>query len=356
MNGNSRKEKRNRKSGGFVRVGECLYRNTENGIYYVKMQVSGREFTRSLRTTDRELANRKRDDFRNEQRQLDHAAADRMTLAALCDRYRSTFAHRKPKTKIGKEHLLNLILDTWPTGKFTRIGEVRSSDCDLWLARQASELRVSSRNGYVWFLRDLFELAVRDRMLAVSPAVHLKGARRPTPIRLTPTFEEFTAIIADVRAQPFNADARDSADFLEFMGLAGLGQAEVSSLTRADVDLAAGRITTFRHKTSTGFKIPIYPQVRPPIERLCKGKRPNDQLFKIADARKALAGACRRLGYPPYSQRSLRRMFVTRAIERGVDVKVIAEWQGHRDAALILSTYSHVRPIHSDRMPQLMTA
>ena len=49
-------------------------------------------------------------------------------------------------------------------------------------------------------------------------------------------------------------------------------------------------------------------------------------------------------------------MFITRAIELGVDVKVIAEWQGHRDGGkLILQTYSHVRPEHSNRMAQLMT-
>jgi len=49
-------------------------------------------------------------------------------------------------------------------------------------------------------------------------------------------------------------------------------------------------------------------------------------------------------------------MFITRAIERGVDVKVVAEWQGHRDGGqLILSTYSHVRPVHSQRMARLMT-
>jgi hypothetical protein len=48
-------------------------------------------------------------------------------------------------------------------------------------------------------------------------------------------------------------------------------------------------------------------------------------------------------------------MFITRAIERGVDVKVIAEWQGHRDGGkLILQTYSHVNPVHSQRMAQLM--
>jgi site-specific recombinase XerD len=49
-------------------------------------------------------------------------------------------------------------------------------------------------------------------------------------------------------------------------------------------------------------------------------------------------------------------MFITRAIERGVDVKVIAEWQGHKDGGkLILQTYSHVNPSHSNRMAQLMT-
>jgi hypothetical protein len=48
-------------------------------------------------------------------------------------------------------------------------------------------------------------------------------------------------------------------------------------------------------------------------------------------------------------------MFITRAIENGVDVKVIAEWQGHKDGGkLILQTYSHVNPVHSQRMAERM--
>ena len=39
-----------------------------------------------------------------------------------------------------------------------------------------------------------------------------------------------------------------------------------------------------------------------------------------------------------------------------MDIKVIAEWQGHRDGGkLILDTYSHVNRAHSKRMAQLMT-
>jgi integrase len=141
------------------------------------------------------------------------------------------------------------------------------------------------------------------------------------------------------------------------MGLLGLGQAELSALRRSDVDLAASRIFVKRRKTGVGFHIPIFPQARDLIERLCKSKRHDERLFKLDDAKKSLANACQRLGFSPFSQRSLRRMFITRAIERGCDVKVIAQWQGHRDGGkLILDTYSHVNPIHSDRMAALLTA
>ena len=69
-----------------------------------------------------------------------------------------------------------------------------------------------------------------------------------------------------------------------------------------------------------------------------------------------LAAACKRLGLPAYSQRALRRTFITRCIEKGIDVKVIAQWQGHQDGGkLILGTYSHVRNTHAEEMAKLLT-
>jgi site-specific recombinase XerD len=48
-------------------------------------------------------------------------------------------------------------------------------------------------------------------------------------------------------------------------------------------------------------------------------------------------------------------MFITRAIEKGVDIKVLSDWQGHSDGGtLILQNYSHVNRAHSDRMAQLI--
>jgi integrase len=346
------------KFGVFQKVGECLYRYSSNGVYYGRIRVDGKEIKRSLETTDRELAKRKLAQFKEEQRQMDRSQG-RLTLAELCDRYLNTVRHQKPKTVERKSFIVQRLKRDWPTGSRSQVAKVKPSDVDLWLFRvsqRAHRFGPAARNLHISCVKDVFAVAVRDRIRADSPAAHLKSAKREKPIRLTPTFEQFKTIIADVRSQKFNADAQDSADFLEFLGLAGLGQAEASSLRRCDVDLESGQIITFRHKTTTGFAIPIYPQVRPLLERLCKGKSANHRIFKVADAKKALANACQRLGYPPYSQRAFRRMFITRAIERGVDVKVIAEWQGHKDGGkLILDTYSHVNRIHSQRMAQRMS-
>jgi integrase len=334
------------------KVGECLYRYPSNGIYYARIKTDGKEIKRSLKTTDREIAKRELAQFRDEQRQLDRSQ-NRLTLAELCDRYLKTVQHQKPKTVERKTFILGRVKNDWPTGKLTQIGKIKPSDVELWLSQYS--FGSASRNLHISCVKELFDLAVRDRIISTSPAAHLRSAKREKPIRLTPTFAQFKAIIADVRAQRFNADAQDSADFLEFLGLAGLGQAEASSLTRGDVDFEAERIITFRHKTGTGFAIPLFPQVRPLLERLSEGKTHHDRILRVNNAKKALSGACKRLGFPRFTQRSLRRMFITRAIEQGVDVKVIAAWQGHKDGGkLILDTYSHVNPSHSQRMAQLM--
>lgn len=217
----------------------------------------------------------------------------RLTLRNLCERFLKTIQHQKPKTVERKEAIIRRIVEDWPTGSDTQIGKIKSSEVDLWLSHYG--FGPASRNLYVSCVKELFRLAMRDRVVAASPAEHLKSVKRATPIRFTPSSEQFKAIIADVRAQRFNAEASASADFLEFLGLAGLGQAEAASLRCEDIDFQAGHIITFRHKTSTGFAVPIFPQLKPLLERLCDGKSNGEWIFTIRDAKKALAGACRRL-------------------------------------------------------------
>jgi integrase len=278
------------------------------------------------------------------------------TLAELCDQYLRTVQHRKAKTVASKALIVRRFKEEWPGGASCPVRKVKPSDVQLWLAKY--KFGSVSRNLHLACIKDVLRMAVDDGLIAHSPADNVHRVKLEKPIRKTPTFEQFKAIVADIRAQKLNADAEDSADFIEFLGLAGLWQAEAGALTWGDIDWRSQRMTTFRHKTKSGFMIPLYPQLRPLLERL-KGEcspLPDEPVFKIRDGKKALAGACRRLGLSPYTQRALRRMFITRAIQKGIDVKVIAEWQGHKDGGkLILGTYSHVFDAHSSRMAQLMT-
>src|SRR6266498_2976784 len=294
------------KHGVLQKVGESLYRYSSNRVYYARIKRDGKEIKRSLGTTDPALARRNLAALKDELRQIDRSQGW-ITLEKLADRYLATIQHQKPKTIERKTFIVGRIKDHWPTGKLTQVGKIKSSDVDLWLSRY--HFGSASRNLFISCIKEIFALGIRDRMIGGSPAAHLRSVKREKRIRPTPTVEEFKTIITDVRRQPFNADAQDSADFLEFLGLAGLGQAEASSLRRSDIDFDAGRFITFRHKTSTGFAVPIFPQLRPLLETLCEGKAAGDHVFKVRNAKKALAGACRRLGLLAFSQRSLRRMF-----------------------------------------------
>jgi integrase len=333
----------------------CLYRYNSTGQYFARVRFGGKLHRKKLGTDDYQLARRKLADFRRDLGRTD-ARASNTSFGAVLDKYARTIGGLSASSQKDKRAIIGKLRSTWFGIDTLPLRLVKPSDVSAWLSRHCGDKGASYYNSVLTVIRNAFDLAVKDRIITDSPAAHLKYRKRERPIRLTPSFEEFKAIVANIRAQTLNRDAEQSADFVEFLGLAGLGQAEVRGLTRADVDLDAGQIITFRAKTRQGFTVPIYPQLRPLVEKLCKGKAHDERLFKHDDAAKALSNACRRLGLPAYSHRSFRRMFITRAIEKGVDVKVIAEWQGHRDGGkLILQTYSHVNRPHSNRMAQLMT-
>jgi integrase len=342
------------KVGVFQKVGECLYRYSSNGVYYARFKSGGKEIRCNLRTADRKLAERNLAEKKRQQSQIDPAKS-RMTLAELCDIYVRTVQRQKPTTVEQKTLIAERIKAHFPTGSNIQVSKIKPTDIKLWLARYT--FGAAWRNLHLACIKDILAMAVADGLIVYSPAADLKKTKVEKPIRRTPTFEQFQQIVESIRSQEFNGhDADESADFVEFVGLAGLGQAEASALTWDDIDWQREQIITFRHKTKSGFAIPLYPQLRPLLERRHSQRSPRDhRVFKIKDAKRAIAAACKRLKLPAYSHRSFRRMFITRAIERGIDVKCVAQWQGHKDGGkLILETYSHVNPVHSKRMAQLM--
>jgi integrase len=341
-----------------------LYRYNPSGQYFARVRFRGKLYRRKLETDDLPLAKRKLREFKNDLERTD-ATRGNTSFEKVLDAYAATLTGAD-STKEKKFALIQKLKATWFGIDSLPLRTVKPSQVQTWLAKHYGERSASHYNAALTVIRDALKLAVQDKILIDNAADGLKYRTRTKPIRLTPTFEQFKQIVAGIRAQKFNREAEQSGDFVEFLGMAGLGQAEAAALTRAHVDLQAGQFFPYRQKTKTGFAVPIFPQLRPLMEKLCAGKKPHERLFSILESRKALENACKRLGFvreladsslvPQFTHRSLRRMFITRAIERGIDVKVIAQWQGHQDGGkLILQTYSHVRPVHSQRMAQLMS-
>ena len=339
----------------------CLYRYSSSGVYYALLKNEGKQIRASLRTINFVEAKRKLAEFRADIGRVD-VSKGQMSLHSLIQKYQGTLGKEAEKTLRRKNDIADRFTRDFPKGKNYPINKITPSDLLAWLAKY--EFGPASRQLYVMFLKALFSMAVEDKILPSSPAEKIKAPKRPKPIRETPSLEDFRRIVSAVRSQKFSDTAAESADFIEFLGLAGLGQAEASALCWRDVDFKRGHILTFRKKTRKGFTVPIFPQLQPLLKKRfqiaeqknnCMAPKPESRVFSIADAKKSLASACQNLGSPNYSSRALRRLFITTAIERGVDVKVIALWQGHVDGGkLILDTYSHVRPVHSQKMAALM--
>jgi integrase len=341
-----------------------LYRFRASGVFFANFRRGGRHYRESLHVTDLALAKRKLATLKSRIDRTDPRFG-KISLVEWLKLYFDTLKGAET-TLADKGRIIERVKTTWVQARTQPMRDLKRSQIVTWLNEQFGGWSASYYNTALSLLRDAFKAAVQDRVLMDNPIADLQYRRRQRPIRLTPTFAQFGQIIADVRAQKFNREAQESADFLAFMGLAGLGQAEASNITRGHVDLDANRIAIFRRKTTVAFFVPIYPQLRALLEKLCAGKKPHERLFSIKEARKALAQSCKRLGFvresadgeltPAFTQRSLRRCFVTRALESGIDVQTIARWQGHRDGGkLILDTYGDVTATHSQRMPALLT-
>lgn len=332
------------------KVGECLYFYEPSGKYYARAKVRGKLKTESLRTGDLTLAKRRLRKWRDDQDKLDpHAEA--ITLEALAQHYLGTLSGA-PKTVGAKRRVVRDLLARWPKDAPRKAGRVREGHVKAWLA--GFGFGPTSYNGYLWTVREMFALGVADKLLAENPAERIPVKKRIRPVRLTPSWEQFFAVVESVRGQRGADHAEDSADLIEFMGLCGVGQAEAAGLRWGHVDFAKGEMLFFRVKTRTAYGVPIFPQARPLLEKLrdAAGGNPDPEapVFKVKDPKIALRKACKRLGFPHYSPRSLRRMFITRCLTLGVSVKNVAHWQGHQDGgALLLRVYSHVIDAHAQR-------
>jgi integrase len=365
-----------------VRHFQGLFRYRASGVFYSVLKRDGKTTWKNLHTTDKPTARRIVAQERENQTILDSNLSG-LEFGKLTDKYLGAIVGKASKTIATRKGIIKRLLAH--IAPHTKVRDIKSSDMQAW----AGGLQIEERsfNEYIRVAKEIFKLAIADRAIIKSPTDDLKRKKLNAIDRRTPTQEQLRAIVADIRAQRFNAHAKDSADFIEFMGLAGLGQAELRNLRLCDIqeetitkEIVEGetkrieerivkRLEVRRQKTGRSFRIPVYPKIEALLGKLVtqaslpepqtneeKAAFPLRRLFKIDDAKKALEAACTRLGHPQFEQRGMRRLFITNAVEKGLDFKTIAATQGHNDGGvLVAKTYSHLRAEHFEEMAAKLT-
>jgi integrase len=368
-----------------------VYRH-RNGRYYVRTYARGKEKWASLKTTLLSVA---------KHRAKPHlAAADKLRAAAVQTAATGTLnfgqalaIYRKqlgqsplrPNTKAFREAGVKLVERSWENIATVNVQRITVESVVEWLRTLVAAAKPyvptrakrASRNSTgasqttltcaLGTLRQILDAAVESGHLAVNPARQpvvarelagiLKKVRRDKAERgdlpVIPSKEDFTRLVQIVRGAGVS-DCRAAANFIEFVAYCGARKNEAINVQWRDIDFAQGLVHLRVTKNGEARAVPMTAEMRCLLERLSserQGSEESDLVLGIKDVQGFITSACRKLGIQRFTTHSLRHLFGTACLEAGVDVRTAAKWLGHKDnGALLLKTYSHVRPQHELEM------
>jgi integrase len=248
----------------------------------------------------------------------------------------------------------------------TRARDIRPADLmaylnslvDSGLTRTVQMVRMS--------LRQVFGVAVDNRIIAASPADRLKmpAGLSGGPKRRLARWE-MEAIASAMM------DERDAL-FLNLLLLTGLRKGEAVALTVGDVDFPAGvvhvtKTAIFPHhkpfatimqghpKTSAGIRdVPMPAQLGDMLMRAATGYPDGALLFRGAHGgpmsasgiasmwRRVLAALSEAAGRPvEFSPHILRHNYASVCAGAGMDIKTLQRVMGHESVAMLLDIYTH---------------
>jgi hypothetical protein len=146
-------------------------------------EIVGKRKEHSLETSDRKLAERRFKDWAANLNKVD-TEAEKTTLAQLVDKFKKTREGLAFKTRKTEQWILGTLEEDWAYGWGIQVSRIRRSMLDEWLAKQESRLKNSSYDRVTLLLKQLFDLAVNDRIIAESPFYRLQrlGSGRRNPI------------------------------------------------------------------------------------------------------------------------------------------------------------------------------
>lgn len=283
-------------------------------------------------------------------------AAMRPHKESTAKRVSSTIRNHLEGTKLGSMRLVSVL----------------PSHAQAWATGRSKVLAPSTLRVVVYTVSTIFKAAVADRQIGLSPFLNIALPEQPHE-RLVPLSVEQVKALADA------VPDRCRAMVITQAGL-GLRLGELLALTREDVDFLRRRANVqwqfrpgSRKRVKPKTKLSERPIPLPQFvaDALALHMReypplPDGSLFsnsrggvwthasygtKVFGSGVAAAGL-----HEGTTSHDLRHHFASVLLVAGESVVAVAEWMGHRNADLVLSTYGHLLPDSDQRMRQRMDA
>ena len=247
--------------------------------------------------------------------------------------------------------------------------QVQPHDLAAYFAERHAESKPSSANRRLSVLKRFYQLALRQKQVAVDPCLKMASARQPQRFVHTLTESQVEALLGapDV-ATPLGLRERT---MLELMYASGLRVSELVSLKLVELSLNDGvlRVTGKGRKTRL---VPFGQEARRWIERYLLEARAlildgqiDDALFVTARGAamtrqmfwvliKKHAAMAEIAG--PLSPHTLRHAFATHLLNHGADLRVVQLLLGHADISTT-QIYTHVarerlKRLHAEHHPR----
>jgi integrase len=204
----------------------------------------------------------------------------------------------------------------------------------------------TSRHNAVTAIKRMYNWARRAGHVDANPIADLE---RPTPERREEilTAEQTRRVLDAIRDRPFR-------DLIEALRQTGCRPGELYALTAAGVDLEA-QVWRVRNKTrrKTGEKVrTVYlNDAMVEMSRRLVEAHPSGPIFRNLKGtpwtRHTVAHRMERLAErldlgPEAVAYSLRHLYITDALERGIPPATVAELVGHRDVTMIMRIYNQI--------------
>jgi integrase len=326
-----------------VRGVSSLYRyysrSGKAGSYYMIARVDGVLKKECLKTSDLDFAKKK---ILDRKKWLKGKKGERTLMQLACDFKEATTKNQKHSIWV-INHLKECPFASQSVQKISKDE----------IARFIKSLNLGSRSTNLFYerLKAVFDWGVPDFLQdnPMSEAKYRKQIRKKVVREKpnAPTLEEFAKIVDCIRNQKFSDTAQDSADLVEYLGLAGQGVAEANALDWNHVNFSGQmpQISVQRKKTQEFYYVPIHNNLMFFLQALHirRGEPESGKVFKVLNPKKAIDSACAKLNLKQYTARNFRQMNIIHNLRSGVAPKTIARWQGHQDGGvLIMKVYSEV--------------